>query len=205
MFQFIPKDNVYKDDNIVDILTVPEQVQALEGYGEGFDEEYYNQVIWNPGTGEKKYIKNVKTVKFTGEEAWQASQYQLGEGTRYDCDFSSEEPPLSNEVLCTHFPYQGSNNKGVWVNADPGVQLLKCRIQWEYDSGDALKAYLSAQNEAGTPVTILYILSTPEITELSHILPDENYIKSVPNGQIDFDNENRQAVPAKIQYVISNA
>ena len=46
---------------------------------------------------------------------------------------------------------------------------------------------------------------TPETTDLSQLLPDENYIKTVSGGSVVFDNENRQAVPAKIQYVISLA
>ena len=203
MFRFIPKDNVYKEDNIADILPVPEQVQALEGYGEGFSEEYYNQVLWNPGTKEKKYIKNVQIIKFTGEEEWTVSKYQLGEGTRFDCEFPAEEPPLQSEVLCTHFPFQGENKKGVWVNAEAGVKYLQCRIQWDFDNADALKTYLSAQNAAGTPVSFLYVLMTPETTDLSQLLPDENYLKTVSGGSVVFDNENRQAVPAKIQYVIS--
>jgi hypothetical protein len=46
-----------------------------------------------------------------------------------------------------------------------------------------------------------YILGTPEVTDISDILPADNYIEVEGGGTLTFVNEHSQAVPSAVTFV----
>jgi hypothetical protein len=69
-----------------------------------------------------------------------------------------------------------------------------------YSTVEAFKAYLAAQYAAGTPVTFVYALATPEETDISDILPADNLLGVEGGGTITSVNENAFSVPTEIVY-----
>jgi hypothetical protein len=62
------------------------------------------------------------------------------------------------------------------------------------------KAKLKQWYDAGTPLVIEYILATPIETDISDLLPTDNFIEVKGNGTIIFENEYKNAVPSEIIY-----
>ena len=111
------------------------------------------------------YVQRVGEYVVTGNENWERSNLQILEEQgyyRYDANsIPKTGSPLAN-ALVTHFPYAYSPNyvKGFWIYNDPNSRLA-LRVMWNYSTAEELKAFLSAQYSAGTPVVVNYVLATP--------------------------------------------
>ena len=170
-------------------LPIPESVQSLDGYGDGINESCHNYV----DCVKKQFAKNVAKQTFTGTESWVYD-------SNYHCmlcklDFvgiTSASPITNASVYCT-LASAKSQNVQFGASAYP--------IEgYGYASVNAWKAYLAEQYANGTPITLVYALATPEITDISDILPDDNYIAVEGNGTVTMVNEHGFAVPSEITY-----
>ena len=115
------------------------------------------------------HTQRVNKYIVTGEEDWyiSAQQHFTGDGYyRYDVNTSCDKPAIITDVLCSHFPYLGTNKKGAWA-LNEGV-VLSLRIVGQFTTVDELKAFLSEQFTAGSPVTFYYATSPIE-TPLSDV------------------------------------
>jgi hypothetical protein len=166
-------------------LLIPETVQSLTGYGEGINESDYNYIEW---TDEKRlYHRNVARIEFNGTEDWKQS-----EANGYYVLYLKEMKPGIGK--CSHFKYGQSDNR--FFIGPAGIAIYKddCATPTEF------KAYLSEQDAAGTPVTVIYALQTPEVIDISDILTYDNFINVKDNGVLIFENEYGYDVPSKVEY-----
>jgi hypothetical protein len=65
-----------------------------------------------------------------------------------------------------------------------------------YETVEEFKSYLASE-----PLTVMYALATPEVTDITHLFTEDNAIEVEGGGTIKFVNENELAVPSTIQYV----
>lgn len=125
------------------------------------------------------YVQRINKYIYTGKEAWETSNIQGSALSsagliRYDAIPNPHQPKASRaDVLSTHCLFAGTNtyNKdsgiSTWVAFDNDISYLSVRIAADFDTTEAVKAWLVEQNAAGTPFTILYALATPIETHLS--------------------------------------
>ena len=122
-------------------------------------------------TGE--VVRRWKRLELDGTEAWVATQ--SGVEGKYRCVLGVDNVlkpatvQIAAELLCTHYLTLPAGTVGTWggntgisINSQDGKMVI---YDSNYDTADVtlFKAYLAAQKEAGTPVTVLYKLKEPEV------------------------------------------
>ena len=109
--------------------------------------------------GEVPTVRRVRKLVLTGEETWLSSGMYTGAVYAYHSQFPGIKP--LTPIFCTHlaYAYESSYVQGTCKNDSNSVGL------WIFDttiSPTGFKSYLAAQYAAGTPVTVWYVLATPE-------------------------------------------
>lgn len=115
-----------------------------------------------------KFIQRVNYRAFDGTENWYS--YGATDGF-YRYNFNDTTNTMAAGVakcLCTHYISHGPSEKqvNVWMNAT-GSTHQQFRIVDTFPTVEDLKTFLTAQYDAGTPVTYTYALAAPTETSLS--------------------------------------
>jgi hypothetical protein len=132
------------------------------------------------GGGLWRYAQNVGHKVFDGTGAWQISsnEYDI---TTLRFYIRPDGITSNSPAYASHFLYKAitvvvdSDTEGCGVSASPylNIRVLKSRLPDYSDSMtatqkiSAFKAWLAAQNTAGTPVIVDYQLTTPIVTDLT--------------------------------------
>lgn len=172
-------------------LPIPEAVQALDGYGDGVDTAS-NYIDFE----KKQYIQTVGKVDM-GEQAWAAS------GQLKYCNISTLRPPATFEDRCTGFvcaKYPASSN-GDTSNMDNKSMIRRNSAIYVRDDDIDVASFKAAMSG----VMLYYELAEPVITDISHLLSDDNYIPVEGGGIITMQNEHGYAVPSTIEYTVKGA
>ena len=163
----------------IDPLPIPSAVQALDGYREGVDAEYNNHIDWS----EKKYYKYCGALDLSRQSF---SKYSNDSGqTIWGIDFSS----VADLGVCDKYafvPTTSINSMQEGTIQNRGTVIYIC------DSSIS-----SASEIKGT---FIYALATPEVTDISHLLPEDNFIQVEGGGTITAVNEYGLAAPTEIIY-----
>lgn len=179
-------------------LPIPESVQALDGYGWGINDEVYNYIDFET----KQFVKRVGKVVFDGssDENWEVRQY-----TNLVAYLASEEfGKIPNIVLCDRFESfidmspQPNGTVGIAVEGLSatahtfffGVSGIATNVaEW--------RAYLAAN-----PITVVYELATPVVTDISDLVSEDNFIGVEGNGTITMANQYKYNVPSEIAFML---
>ena len=179
-------------------LPIPSAVQALDGYGLGVDEEYNNHIDW----AEKKYYKCVDVLAFDGTEAWlthiadNLNQFYV-EIPNFKGKTSADGVKTANnryrDISITdrygNFETLYSTASGIAINTNLVATVGE------------FKAQLAQWHAEGKPLTVACALATPdEPTDISHLLPEDNFIRVEGGGTITAVNEYGLDVPTEIIY-----
>ncbi len=170
---------------------IPEVVQSLDGYGWGISELVYNYVDFE----KKQFVKRVEKLVLDGTEAWEYAY------SRFALTIAKNATQYTDKCLCDK--YEHNQNVYKDANREMGIVAHRNRIfvrDANYTSISAWKTQL-----ASNPVTIYYELAEPIITDISDILPDDNYIEVEGGGTLTFENEHKLAVPSEITYQLKEA
>lgn len=173
-------------------LHIPTEVQALDGYGEGINDTCYNYVDWE----KKQFVKCVNKKVLNGTEAWSFGTTVSG-APRYQLTPTPSLKSGGKDILCDQ--YETVTTGHTWNDIN-GIAVNSAFIEIKdsaYGSLAEFKARL-AQN----PITVYYELAEPIITDISDILPEDNFIGVEGNGTITLKNEYAYDVPSEITYQI---
>ena len=156
-------------------LPIPAEVQALDGYGWGVSESVYNYIDW----GKRQFVKRVEKIVLSGNELWTVYNGNMV-STHLDEKVKEMSPAIHD---CKYeMKVGGGNSKLVALtNNEHTVE------SW--------KAYLSEN-----PVTIYYELAAPVVTDISDLLPADNYIGVEGGGRVTMVSEYGYDVPSKVRY-----
>lgn len=179
-------------------LPIPEAVQALDGYGDGVDTAC-NYIDFE----RKQYIKCVGKVDI-GTLVWSMSSL-AAEGTGTFTAFLDVKTPINTAQRRTGFlcalytpsptvTIAGMENMTMWRRDNGQV----CIRNDNYTSGEAFQSAMNG-------VMLYYELAEPEITDISHLLSDDNYIPVEGGGIITMQNEYGYAVPSTVEYTVKGA
>ena len=195
---------------------IPEAVQALDGYGWGIDGEYNNHVAYE----DDRRTWNYRVVKkvFDGTENWYDS-VSMGNArdTNYfrlkigDLYYGVADLAVSNKYATANITV---SNKALGVDiiqsTSSTAAFSGCNIGIRPEDFDTLKtaefkARLAEWYAAGDPLVVYYVLTAPEVTDISDILPADNLIEVEGGGTITFENEHGLAVPSEVIYQTKGA
>lgn len=164
------------------VFRIPEAVQTLDGYGEGVDSNNFNSVEWSED-GKRIFNRYVKMLELNGSESWTKETTGNTFWTPIYNFKASQGDVLSSRYSCSIWDV-------LYVNAaSTGVSTV-----------DEFKAALRAD-----PLCVVYILDTPETTDISDLLPADNFIGVESNGTVTMVNEHKYAVPSEITYMLKEA
>ena len=177
----------YKTD-LVDTLSIPEEIQTLEGYGEGLPASANIIEFEN-----KKYIQNCKKITFTGGENWRVGN------EIYYCVIEGYEPKgLGKQYqINSHFGFGVSEN-GISVHPSG---IFRAYVVDKFSTIEEWITYVKEQYNNGTPIQSVIVIAEPIETDISAYLPNDNFITIEGGGVLTFVNELKQPVPSTIQYI----
>lgn len=119
-----------------------------------------------------KLTRRIGKIVLDGTETWVTGD--TGGDTPYLATFDFVFSPTGRTAsICTHYVYNDAisgGNTAVGFRVTPGASQLIFRPGNVDTTVEAWTAYLAAQAEANTPVTIYYELANPEITEAAYDL-----------------------------------
>jgi hypothetical protein len=175
-------------------LPIPPAVQALDGYGDGVNESVYNYIDWE----KKQFVKQVGKVDL-GALNWGVLT-TAGVILAYSDDLKStiHSPGFAyaNNILCGKYPTVAAKDI---TTSDKSISTNNEGRIYAYDS-----AYTDAATFKATMsgVMLYYELAEPIITDISDLLPEDNFIGVEGGGTVTFKNEHEYAVPSEITYQI---
>ena len=178
---------------------IPAEVQALEGWGLGVNETYHNRIDWE----KKQYRREVGIIDM-GSLSYSMREsngrYIFGAYIPNIVGYADGDLPLPAVAV----GYRGVRVNDIWVDGDmaygsTAIGYTKVEfINNAYTDAMAFKTAMSGR-------MIVYALATPIITDISHILPDDNLIEVEGGGTITAVNENELDAPTKIEYQLKEA
>lgn len=176
-------------------LPIPEAVRPAHG----INNEVYDYLDF----GEQESVKRVGEAVFDGTEWWRHVTDDPN-----PCFTTVLQTTLNGTpALCSHFKH--NNFPYVLPTGTTGVfgwdsSYINLYFASGHTSVEEWKAYLAEQYANGTPVTVLYELATPEVTDISDILPADNYIGVEGGGTLTFVNEYNYNVPTEVTFYNGN-
>lgn len=189
----ISKDS---NDTALQIISIPNEIQALEGYGWGIDDTCYNYIDFE----NKKFIQKVGRVDL-GTLSWNYTS--ADDLSRFYIGLTDAKAPINNNQLGNVLLANYENTDwNTFTNATYGKDMT---ITLRSDSVFFARnlAYTSASDfkTAMSGVYLYYELETPIETDISQYI-DDNSIQIEANGTITFTNTYNQAIPYEYLYNI---
>lgn len=197
------------------ILSVPSDVQALDGYGRGVNGVYNNHI----DLVEKSFNRVVSRKVFDGTETF--SFYTNSLGKPYACVmWAGLTGRLANTPCAVSPPFEYTTDEGV-INGTSGYKVWAHNLDqynaYHYitipvsDLGlttsatseeirSAFKVWLADMYAKGTPYTIEWVLKEQIVTDISDILSDDNYIEVYKGGSVIAENNSGLAAPTTVTY-----
>ena len=201
------------ENGVIDTFTIPEEVQALPGYGEGVSAEYCNHIRFtNEGV---EFVKWTHKIVLDGTEDWETYYNPRG---GINCHYITGIPMARTTLYSKRTDeYEqaygmasplGFNDKSEYSVSDQVAVFNGELTAITYtEKGDAFevdefKAYLAEQYANGTPVTVVYELAEPVITDITDKISTDNYIEVEGGGAILIKNEYNNNAPGTFTYLL---
>lgn len=174
-------------------LPIPEAVQALDGYGLGVSDTVYTYIDWE----KKQFVKRCPSVDL-GTLEW---SYGSGLFASQDLrDIIKKAKDNSTVVNILTSKYQITSRAGV-ATIDKSIC---CDPDGDLDVNDSSYTDAETFKQAMSGVMLVYELATPEVTDISQYITDDdvNVMKVGAGGTITFKNGYAEAVPSEIEYQV---
>ena len=188
----------YKPFAIIDTFTLPEAVRNREGYGIGVNADYYNYIEY-AANGVKEWLKCIEKV-FDGTENWQ----RIDAENNFKLDgLTSALTPVKelggspSIMLCNHYTPRFANEQGCAYMSNNSFSFIDAN----YPTVGEWKMHLATLKDNGNPLTVVYALKYPTETDITDLMPKDNYIAIEEGGSIIAVNDHELDAPVTISYV----
>lgn len=142
-------------------IYLPEQINGINGLADTVKLDVENKTA--------ELNKQFGVEVFDGSESWSIQSVNEYGITNFRCTLSDKTPENSKDVICSHYQTQTT---GIADTQTEGVMVTNgvCYVRsTQYSTVDEFKSWLTEQYEAGTPLTPVYRLKTPAITDISSL------------------------------------
>jgi hypothetical protein len=183
------------NNTVVDTLEIAEEIQAIEGYGCGMYDDYYNYIDYE----RKVFVQKTKRIVFNGTENWRVQSINSVGLANFEYKFTQKSTYMP--TICSHYDADDSiiadaTKEGVMNN--PNILFVR---SFAYQTVDEWKAHLAELYANGNPLVIEYALAEPIETDISAYI-DNNIIKVTAGGAIEFVSDIKKAVPSSVSYMM---
>lgn len=169
-------------------LLLPNELQEIDGYGEGINGVYCNYFGYEQD-GSVTFTKNVRTVNMA-TLAWQKAS---SEGVYYYTGFGANIVP--DIGVCSEYKLSPSGTAANMI--DKAFQINNANlILYIRDT--------SITNASQISGTLVYAIPSPEVTDITDLITADNYIDIQGGGSLTFVNQYSQAVPSTIEYGVKS-
>lgn len=182
------------NNNLIDTFTIPSNIQALEGYGRGINNNCYNVLdLETKAFTDKDRVVDLGTGNYTVQYnsfysySFQNYAYQQGQ-VKFLCSAYKE------------FNYNGS--LADFTATDKNITFTAKNMVWITDKQYGTDTTTFKNNASG--VKLQHELETYNTTNVSQYI-DNNVIEVEAGGYLVFENPYGQAVPSNITYRIEVA
>ena len=192
----------YRVDNPIGTLAIPEAVQALDGYGVGVDADYYNhlKVVGN----KVFYHKVCEKVVLDGAREKINEVTQSASGLYVANAIMPRAAAAPYHFITSHFIAQYKKALGYsWLTSSPVTALFMCNTDQSLTTVDAWNAWLAEQSASGNPVTVVYALANPTVTDVTEHFTATPFIEVEGDGALTAVNEYKQAAPSNVKYLVT--
>lgn len=172
---------------------IPSEVQALDGYGWGVNEDCYNYIDWET----KTFVKRVEKFVLDGTEAWTKSATSVDTRFQYYIKHEKLNTKPNGQILSNYLSIRASNDQIGYFSGGAGFG-----VNVDISEVSEWMSFLSERYANGNPVIVYIELATPEVTDISDLITPDNFIKVEGGGTITAVNEHSQAVPTEITYMV---
>lgn len=174
-------------------LPIPAEVQALNGYGWGVNANYYNYIDWE----KKQFVKRVGCVDLgTLEWGMATDQYVSTPLFRTAAYLPRRHATGIGTLLCEKYESAknrvGLTDKKIAPYNDTTDNRL-CVVDLDFSGAAAFKAAMAG-------VMLYYELAEPVVTDISDLLPADNYIGVEGGGTVTMVSEYGYDVPSKVNF-----
>ena len=197
----ISKDS---NDDALQTLSIPAEVQALEGYGWSAGSAYnyidYERKVFVKRVG-RVVLNGTQSIKIrnwrpqTNSAAW--GYYPSLAGVKKDT-LNILTIPLKTVSYGTIYSNDVSS---IAASTDNNYSFFVRIADTSLTTDSTINAYMSAN-----PITVYYELATPVETEISAYLTDDNLVQVEADGTVTIKNQNgddyRIPVPSDVTYMI---
>lgn len=186
-------------------LPIPAAVQALNGYGQGINATYNNHIAWSEDGTEKTYNKRVKTIVFDGVTDGakaDATDTQTEKASYYAYVSRTNASVVQNSPTIVNDTNVSVGTEGVLSLSISATLLGLGTTPTKSEILAAVNKYLNDKYLAGNPVTVVYALATPIVTDISNLITSDNFIEVDGGGTLTFENEYGYAVPSEVEYQV---
>ena len=169
----------------VDTFSIPEEIQALDGYGDGINESCYNYIDYE----KKQFIKRVGKVDM-GTLDWVVDLGSCLYSANLNCKY------LGN-VLCVGYETVFDDSlllSGTWDIICAGNGYIGL-TNTSNDEAETFKSAMSGN-------MLYYELAEPIVTDISDLISEDSFIEVEGGGAITAVNESNSAVPSEISYML---
>ena len=185
-------------------LPIPEAVRAIEGYGVGIPNSTdYNYIEWCED-GTKTLNAKAKEKTLTEKIGWDMRADIVVDGCAVFQYVNNNEKAYNGNIIAkgfetvvgTHDHFAYSIRAAYYSTADVTQNIIQVCVPNTVASTNAeFKAYLSSN-----PIQCVVGYQEPEVTDISDILTDDNFIEVEGGGSITAVNEFGYDVPTTINY-----
>lgn len=185
---------VNESKDVLDTITIPEQIQALEGYGIGKSESENNYIDFEKKVFHKEYGK-IRLLSTMGGYVADSNWYAI------NCSSYLGVSPVTRNVVCNALPSVDiivkTEADGIYVNPSFTHIILR---KSEFTTQAEYRQWL-ADNE----VYIVEKLATPVVTDVSQYLTEDNIINVEDGVFINAVNANELDAPTTVTYLLKQA
>ena len=198
------KINVYVNDDSLSLALQPHLAGIpVSSDGNYTDENGQMWICDEIDLENGKYIKRINTYTITGKENWQISATQSSADGKVRYDALVAYPSAKGyDVMCNCFPYRGANitnGIGAWIYSS-GASYINLRVVTSNATLDEFKAFLAQQYDALTPVTVQYILASPQQTDISD--EEISAYKALATSKVSTSVTNDEGAYMQLTYVL---
>jgi hypothetical protein len=176
--------------------SLPIPANALDGFGQGVNAQYYNKIVLDPLEGVKKYVKKVGAVDL-GTLTWTLNNNNVFQSTTLGT--------IGYNLLCAKYPFVGivDGNDAAYEKGDKtlSIYINDRRVYIRDDSYTDAASFKKAMSG----VMLLYELAIPTETDVSAYFTEDNLLRVEAGGTITAANEFEHEVPFTVEYMIKGA
>ena len=198
----------YKPYKNLPSFTIPTEIQALEGYGEGIEVELQDVLTGNLYTArsynyidfdKRQFIRNVKTIKLSSlawsKDSGGAYIAKLDEPTKAYTSAGNIVAKAQHYIVQDYHTVAVVGVRGIGISGED-IAVLDSAHGTLTDFID----FITTED-----ITLCYELATPEIIDISEHITVDNFIEVEGGGTIVAVNGYMKGVPTEITYMVKEA